>query len=389
MWRLALSTTRPRVVHRVGEEGPRAGASARVLEALLEAAAAVLAADSLDDTLRRMALHLRALVPYDDLAVYELVEGGRTLSPAFAAGRWAEEVMAESFPHDAGITGQTIREKRTRNIPRVDLDPQGEVVVGTDQEPEALVCVPLLVERRAIGALNVYRLGEQAAFSATEAEVVERFAVMAALAFDSARQREVLRAQARTDGLTGLLNRRSCHERLELEVASALENERSLGLVAIDLDRFKSINDAYGHAEGDRILRAVAGRLTSAVRDTDVAARLGGEEFALILPGAGPVEAVQSAERARAAIAGITVGGRALTATAGIATCPEDSRNAGRLLELADAALYSGKRAGRDRSERYNGAHATAPIFADRAEAGRGTARSGAAPRRSRPTPQL
>jgi diguanylate cyclase (GGDEF)-like protein len=125
------------------------------------------------------------------------------------------------------------------------------------------------------------------------------------------------------------------------------------------------------------------------VRDTDVAARLGGEEFALILPGAGPVEAVQSAERARAAIAGITVGGRALTATAGIATCPEDSRNAGRLLELADAALYSGKRAGRDRSERYNGAHATAPIFADRAEAGRGTARSGAAPRRSRPTPQL
>jgi diguanylate cyclase (GGDEF)-like protein len=185
---------------------------------------------------------------------------------------------------------------------------------------------------------------------------------MAALAFDSARQREVLRAQASTDGLTGLLNRRSCHERLELEVASALENERSLGLVAIDLDHFKSINDAYGHAEGDRILRAVAGRLTSAVRDTDVAARLGGEEFALILPGAGPVEAVQSAERARAAIAGISVGGRALTATAGIATCPEDSRNAGRLLELADAALYSGKRAGRDRSERYNGAVATPPI---------------------------
>ena len=362
MWRLALSTSRPSVDHRVAEQAPRAGASARVLEALLEAAAAVLAADSLDDTLRRMALHLRALVPYDDLAVYELVDAGRTLSPAFAAGRWAEEVMAESFPHDVGITGQTIREKRTRNIPRVDLDPQGEVVVGTEHEPEALVCVPLLVERRAIGALNVYRLGEQAAFSPTEAEVVERFAVMAALAFDSARQREVLRAQASTDGLTGLLNRRSCHERLELEVASALENERSLGLVAIDLDHFKSINDAYGHAEGDRILRAVAGRLTSAVRDTDVAARLGGEEFALILPGAGPVEAVQSAERARAAIAGISVGGRALTATAGIATCPEDSRNAGRLLELADAALYSGKRAGRDRSERYNGAVATPPI---------------------------
>ena len=352
MWRQALPSTRARAARREGDGPPRAGASARVLEALLEAAAAVLAADSLEDTLRRMALHLRALVPYDDLAVYELVDAGRTLSPAFAAGRWADEVMAESFAHDVGITGQTIRDKRPRNIPRVDLDPLGEVVAGTEHEPEALVCVPLIVEQRAIGALNMYRLGKQAAFSATEAEVVERFAVMAALAFDSARQREVLRTQARTDGLTGLLNRRSCHERLECEVAAALEAERSLGLVAIDLDHFKSINDAYGHAEGDRTLRAVADRLTSAVRDTDVAARLGGEEFALILPGAGPAEALESAERARAAIAELSVGGRTLTATAGIATCPEHSRNAGRLLELADAALYAGKRAGRDRCQR-------------------------------------
>ena len=78
--------------------------------------------------------------------------------------------------------------------------------------------MPLLVEHRAIGALNVYRRGERAAFSATEAEVVERFAMMAALAFDSARQRETLRSQARTDGLTGLLNQRSFRERLELEV---------------------------------------------------------------------------------------------------------------------------------------------------------------------------
>jgi len=80
----------------VTDAHPHMGASAAVLEALLEAAAAVLAADSLDDTLRRMAIQLRALVPYDDLAVYELVDAEQTLSPAFAAGRWADEVMAES-----------------------------------------------------------------------------------------------------------------------------------------------------------------------------------------------------------------------------------------------------------------------------------------------------
>jgi diguanylate cyclase (GGDEF)-like protein len=354
MWRLLDPALRRRVAPDIVEEPPpRAGASAAVLEALLDAAAAVLAADSLEDTLRRMAMQLRALVPYDDLAVYELVDGARILSPAFAAGRWAEEVMAESFSTEVGITGQVVREKRTRNVPRVDLDPAGEMVAGTDQEPEALVCVPLLVEHRAIGALNVYRLGEEAEFSATEAEVVERFAMMAALAFDSARQRETLRAQARTDGLTGLLNQQSCRERLELEVTAAAAAGRPLGLVAIDLDHFKSINDTHGHAEGDRILQAVAERLTSVVRASDVAARLGGEEFALILPGAGPAHSLETAERARAAIAELGIGGRTLTASAGIATFPENSLDAVELLDLADSALYSAKRAGRNRCLRY------------------------------------
>ena len=352
MRRLANPAARSRSERRVGEEErPQTGASAAVLEALLDAAAAVLAADSLEDTLRRMALQLRALVPYDDLAVYELVDAGRTLSPAFAAGRWADEVMAESFSYEIGITGQVVREQRTRNVARVDLDPHGEMVAGTAHEPEALVCVPLLVEHRAIGALNVYRLGEQAGFSATEAVVVERFAMMAALAFDSARQREVLRAQARTDGLTGLLNQHACRERLELELAATLAAGRPLGLVAIDLDHFKSINDTHGHAEGDRVLQAVAKRLSSVVRASDVAARLGGEEFALILPGAGPAHSLESAERARRAIAEISVGGRALTASAGIATSPQNSENAGQLLELADAALYCAKRAGRNRCQ--------------------------------------
>ena len=336
---------------RTSNDVPRAGASAAVLEALLEAAAAVLAADSLDDTLRRMAIHLRELVPYDDLAIYELVNA-ELLSPVFAAGRWADEVMAESFSPDVGITGQAVRERRTRNIPRVDLDPQGEIVAGTAPEPEALVCVPLMVEQRAIGALNVYRLGEQAAFSKTEAQVVERFATMAALAFDSARQREMLRALARTDGLTGLLNQHAFRERLEVELAAATGAGRPLGLVLIDLDHFKSINDDHGHAEGDIALQAVAERLKSTARATDVAARLGGEEFALILPGAGPAHALVTAERARAAISEISVSGRTLTASAGVATSPENSQDAGRLLELADSALYSAKRAGRDRSQR-------------------------------------
>lgn len=364
MWRFlsaAHGVRENRLVRKRPQEDACTGTSAVVLEALMDAAAAVLAADSLADTLRRMAVHLRDLVPYDDLAVYELVHAGQTLSPAFAAGKWADEVMADSFSVGVGITGEVVRERRARNVPRVDLDPQGEIVVGTAVEPEALFCVPLLVEHRAIGALNVYRRGEDVAFSAAEAQVVERFAMMAALAFDSARQREDLRALATTDGLTGLVNQRAFHERLEQEVAGALAAGRPLGLVVIDLDHFKAINDSHGHAEGDKVLEAVAARLRSVVRGTDVAARLGGEEFALILPDAGPASAIATAERARVAVAELTVGARSLTASAGIATCPENGTEAGRLLQRADSALYSAKRSGRNRCHRYSGQRSTRP----------------------------
>ncbi len=99
-----------------------------------------------------------------------------------------------------GITGAVVRERRTLNVARTDHHPPAQKVAGTELEPEALVSVPLLVELLAVGALNVYRLGEDVGFSVAEAEVIERFAAMAALAFNSARQRENLRAQARTDG---------------------------------------------------------------------------------------------------------------------------------------------------------------------------------------------
>jgi diguanylate cyclase (GGDEF)-like protein len=172
---------------------------------------------------------------------------------------------------------------------------------------------------------------------------------MAALAYDSARQRESLREQVQRDALTGLLNHRACHERLN----GALKTGAAVAVVLIDLDHFKVINDMLGHAEGDRVLKASAERLRSVVRTGDIVGRLGGEEFVLILPGADAEAAEDCAERARAAIGELTVRGRPLAASAGVATAPADGRDAVVLLENADTALYWAKRLGRGRTVRF------------------------------------
>jgi diguanylate cyclase (GGDEF)-like protein len=329
-------------------------ADASALEALVDAAAGILAADSLSDTLGRIAHHLGELLVYDELSVYEVDRATQMLVPVFALGAYADEVMADSFSVGEGVTGWVVANRCTRNVERADQDPIVAIVEGTEMEPESLVSVPLIVGDRVVAALNVYRIGIDKQFSAAEVATVERFATMAALAFDSARQRDTLREQARTDGLTGLLNHRACHERLGEEIARAAAVERPLSVVVLDLDHFKHVNDAYGHAEGDKVLVAASEKLRSAVREDDVVARLGGEEFALILPGVDGARAAELAERARAAVAEVEVGGRALSCSAGVASYPDDEREAGRLLELADGALYWAKRSGRDRSRRYD-----------------------------------
>jgi diguanylate cyclase (GGDEF)-like protein len=323
--------------------------SGSALEALVDAAAGILAADSLEGTLGRIAHHLGALLAYDDLTVYEIDEQHAVLRPVFAVGDWVDEIMAGVIPLGTGTTGWVVDNRTTRNVPNTVVDQVSNTVAGTPDEPEAFVCVPLLAEERVVGALNVYRAGADRAFSDAEVELVERFATMAALAYDSARQRETLREQVRTDGLTGLLNHRACQERLTAELSTGAP----VSVVLIDLDHFKVINDLHGHAEGDRILAAAAHKLKTVVRQTDAVGRLGGEEFVLILPGVDADAAEDAAERARAALAELTIRGRPLNSSAGVAAAPDDGQDGATLLEAGDAALYWAKRSGRDQTRRY------------------------------------
>jgi transcriptional regulator with GAF, ATPase, and Fis domain len=157
-------------------------ADASALEALVDAAAGILAADSLSDTLGRIAHHLAELLDWDELSVYEVDRTSEMLLPVFALGAYAEEVMADSFPVTEGVTGWVVSNRCTRNVARADQDPVVAIVPGTEMEPESLVSVPLTVEDRVVAVLNVYRIGVDKSFSDAEAAQVERFATMAALA---------------------------------------------------------------------------------------------------------------------------------------------------------------------------------------------------------------
>jgi len=172
---------------------------------------------------------------------------------------------------------------------------------------------------------------------------------LAAIVGDVAR----LSRQAHTDALTGLANRRELTVRLHDELERAARNETSLSFVVIDVDDFKSINDGHGHQAGDEAIKAVAQLLAESVRETDLAVRLGGEEFVVLLPGARLRNAKATAEKLRLALEEleIRIGNDVtlrLTASLGIAEFPTYA-TADALFSAADSALYQAKRAGKNR----------------------------------------
>jgi diguanylate cyclase (GGDEF)-like protein len=171
------------------------------------------------------------------------------------------------------------------------------------------------------------------------------------------RQRVELRELAETDTLTGLVNHRGFQEALRGELKRAAGRREPVALVALDIDDFKAVNERHGHPFGDGVLEGVAAQLRKTVRRGDIAARTGGEEFALILPGTAAEAAQEITERVRTAIARLSPAGSELSCSAGVAVYPVDADNAGTLLQLAEGALYWAKRSGKSRTRRFDPDH--------------------------------
>ena len=167
---------------------------------------------------------------------------------------------------------------------------------------------------------------------------------------------KVSREAALRDPLTGLWNHRQFQELLRLELARSKRSATSVALLMMDLDRFKSVNDTYGHVEGDRVLKEAALTMQSSLRAGDILARYGGEEFAAILPGISRENALELSGRIQKALHRVRISSddhpeRYVTLSIGFACSPEDAADVAHFIQFSDMALLQAKRAGRDRVE--------------------------------------
>jgi predicted signal transduction protein with EAL and GGDEF domain len=219
----------------------------------------VLSEQSLEGLLDRIADTLHDLMPYEEMTIYEANDDRRMLVPMLARSQsYQVEIMRSRPRYGEGLTGWAVVHRRPVWTNRAHLDPRATVVAGTPVEPEAMIVVPLNARGALKGALNIYRLGEDAAFYEHEFELAKWFGDAAALALDNAQIRARLEYLAQTDSLTGLYNHRFFHERLRAELTRASRQHDSVAVLMFDLDDFKRVNDVYGHGAGDQLLIQIA-----------------------------------------------------------------------------------------------------------------------------------
>ena len=231
-------------------------------------------------------------------------------------------------------------------IPSLDK----EKVAGflTQAKMKSYILVPLVSKQTHFGSLIVFSSREN--ISNSELNFLSLFAKQIELAITIADLFQAVKEQAITDGMTGLYNRRYFEEYIKKEAIRAMRQKQKFTVIGLDLDHLKQINDTYGHNYGDIAIKAIAEVLKSNARSIDIAARMGGEEFNLILPAVDIEGGCIAAERIRKAIESVELDKIGhITASLGVATYPDQSDDIQELLELTDQAMYESKRNGRNR----------------------------------------
>jgi diguanylate cyclase (GGDEF)-like protein len=235
-------------------------------------------------------------------------------------------------------------------------DPMTEPRCGHLKTPlqAGYLCVPLIAQGVAVGVLHLRQPAAGAPFTEGQEHLAVRIAEYIALSLVNLKLRDDLRSQAIRDPLTGLFNRRYMEETLDREIRRANRHSTTVGVIMLDIDQMKPINDHFGHDGGDLVLKALGRELLKMFRGEDVACRYGGDEFMIVVPEASLSDTWRKAEQIRDAVKRLNLSheGKSLgpvSLSIGVGTYPDHGLTAERVVQSCDTALYAAKAEGRDR----------------------------------------
>jgi diguanylate cyclase (GGDEF)-like protein len=259
------------------------------------------------------------------------------------------EISCRSFKPGEGIAGRVFMTSSPMIVNNIRED---DLFIKSDTSyVRSIACIPMVVYSDVVGVINVTNKKNGKEFTEEDVEMLKAVADQAAVAVNKAQ----LWDMAVTDSLTGLYVRRYFMVKLQEEIHRAERYNKRLSIVMADLDRFKKINDTYGHDAGDRALKTISQFLQKNIRDVDAIGRYGGEEFVMLIPDADKEAAFCLAERLREELGKVDLEDLpTITISLGIATYPSDGADIEELIKKADAAMYAAKQKGRNKAVKYS-----------------------------------
>ncbi len=270
-------------------------------------------------------------------------------------GPLGKELAQESYPLEDSLIGQAVKYRRV--VPEQLGNPgHFRVVNGTKcfDQFHSLMVLPLVLDAKKVLGVMLLAARTAGAFNRHQRDLIGLIVSQLAIKVDLALANEQINRMSLTDALTGIANRRAFERGFDAIYERALRREGQFSLIICDIDYFKQINDVYGHSCGDMVLKQVSRQLQTVVRSGDLAARVGGEEFVVLLEDSSESGARDVAERLRRQVESLPLywQGEVLQVTMsfGVACYPKASREPQKLYELADKALYRAKQSGRNRS---------------------------------------
>lgn len=326
------------------------------LNALYEMVKIINSKLDLDKTLEAILYETEKVVTVSGIAIYLKDDNGFLINEKTKCREESLEAFKDVYMNNEGLIGKVVNEGKSVIIGNLKAD-KGHFDKNISKYYDSAIVVPIKGAEGVMGCISAFQ-NEINAFDEDSLKIMEALSEQSSIAIMNAKRYFEISKKSITDPLTKTYNRRFFDQILHDSIAKSSIEKTPVSLIMLDVDRFKQINDTYGHMVGDTVLREIASRIKSCVRNNDIVARYGGDEFSVILPNLTAEQACVIAERIRYEVSSKPIktdaGDINITVSAGVADFPNKAESAEKLISHADRALYAGcKTKGRDRVAVY------------------------------------